>query len=336
MSAMQSEGGVINGGAADAAPLLSVIIPCYNAAPYIVESLESALAQTLKSIEVIVVNDGSPDTEEFERLLRPYEGKFVYLKQENRGLSGARNTAIRAARGKYIGLLDADDAWMPRYAEEQVRRLEADPNIDVLYPDAVLFGEVEEEGHTYMEKCPSVGDVSFGSLLREECHVMICVTMRRDTCVRLGMFDENLRSVEDFDLWLRVLNSGGTIRYYREPLARHRKRKGSLSANALAMGNYMLKVLDKSRANMTLAPNDLHDLDTSRRLIVARMQIEQGKEALKNGDYRTSLDKIQQANTHYRSLKLNFLGILLRVAPSLVRNAFEKRESKTERLKTAS
>ncbi len=84
---------------ASGAERVSVIIPAYNVAPYIAQTLNSVFAQTKSAFEVIVVNDGSPDTAELEEVLRPFRDRIVYLKQENRGLSGARNTGIRAATG---------------------------------------------------------------------------------------------------------------------------------------------------------------------------------------------------------------------------------------------
>src|SRR6266702_399564 len=103
------------------APAVSVIIPAYNVARYIGETLESVLAQTFTDYEVIVVNDGSPDTEEFERAIEPYLSRIRYLKQENRGASVARNTGLQAAGGEFIAFLDADDLWLPNYLEAQMK-----------------------------------------------------------------------------------------------------------------------------------------------------------------------------------------------------------------------
>ena len=119
-------------------PLVSVIIPAYNVAKFIGEALNSAFAQSFKDYEVIVVNDGSPDTPELERTLAPYLPRIVYLKQENRGVSAARNAGINAARGSLIAFLDGDDVWLPHYLEVQVKRIQADPSIDVLYPNVVM------------------------------------------------------------------------------------------------------------------------------------------------------------------------------------------------------
>src|SRR5947209_18801381 len=112
----------VEGRRADDAPAVSVIIPAYNAAQYIGEALDSVFAQTFTDYEVIVVNDDSPDTAELERALAPYRERVVYIKQENRGPGGARNTAILKARGECVALLDSDDVWLPTFLAEQMER----------------------------------------------------------------------------------------------------------------------------------------------------------------------------------------------------------------------
>jgi glycosyltransferase involved in cell wall biosynthesis len=104
-------------------PLISVVIPAYNAAVYIGPTLETVFAQTFTNFEVIVVNDGSPDTAALESGLGPYRSRIRYIRQENRGPSGARNTAIRDARGTYIAFLDSDDVWLAQHLERQVAML---------------------------------------------------------------------------------------------------------------------------------------------------------------------------------------------------------------------
>ncbi len=95
--------------------VVSVIIPAYNAAGLISETLQSVFAQTYRDFETIVVNDGSPDTAALEAVLRPFADRLVYLRQENRGVSAARNAGIRAAQGRYVAFLDSDDLWEPGF-----------------------------------------------------------------------------------------------------------------------------------------------------------------------------------------------------------------------------
>src|SRR5215467_1463918 len=107
------------------APSVSVIIPAYNTARYIGEALDSVFGQTYRDFEVIVINDGSPDTEALEAVLRPYLDRIVYLKQENRGPAAARNLGIHQARGEYIAFLDSDDCWVEEYLARQMSMFDA-------------------------------------------------------------------------------------------------------------------------------------------------------------------------------------------------------------------
>ena len=99
----------------ESSPLVSVIVPAYRAAPYIAETIDSILAQTFCGYEIIVVNNGSPDTEDLERALHPYRGRIESIVQENRGQAGGRNTGIRHSRGEFVAFLDQDDQWEPQF-----------------------------------------------------------------------------------------------------------------------------------------------------------------------------------------------------------------------------
>src|ERR1700675_1256078 len=105
-------------------PRVSVIIPCYNTARFVAQALESVFAQIYSDYEVVVVNDGSPDTVELERVLAPWADRIVYVKTDNNGLAGARNNGIRVARGEFIALLDSDDAYDLNYLDAQIRALD--------------------------------------------------------------------------------------------------------------------------------------------------------------------------------------------------------------------
>src|SRR5437016_10401011 len=104
-------------------PLISAVIPSYNYGHFITDAIESALGQTYPHVEIIVVDDGS--TDDTREQLAPYSERVCYIHQENGGLSAARNTGIRAAKGEWIALLDADDVWHPRKLELQMNCLAA-------------------------------------------------------------------------------------------------------------------------------------------------------------------------------------------------------------------
>src|SRR6516225_4148511 len=114
-------------------PTISVVIPAYTCAASIGAALESVFSQTFREFEVIVINDGSPDTPQLERALTTYQERIQYIRQENAGPSSARNRGIRQARGKYVAFLDSDDFWFPRHLENQINLLLGDPSLHFVY-----------------------------------------------------------------------------------------------------------------------------------------------------------------------------------------------------------
>lgn len=307
-------------------PLVSIIIPAYNVAEFIGEALDSVLAQTFTDYELIVINDGSPDSEALERALAPYMSRIVYLKQENRGVSAARNTGITAARGPLIAFLDADDTWLPNYLEVQVARIQADPTIDVLYPNVIMFGGSSEAGEEFMTICPSSGEVTFERLLSQECNVSNCSIARRETIVRAGLFDESLRSVEDFDLWLRVVKEGGRIAYHRDVLARYRRRTGSLTADPISLSQHVIKVLEKVKRTMTLTPSERATVELHQQRFHALLNFHEGKRAFFLGDTAGAIDGLTEANRFFRNRKTAITLMMLRVAPRLLLRAYDLRD----------
>jgi GT2 family glycosyltransferase len=315
--------------ATDRVPAVSVIIPSYNCAAYLDETLRSVWAQTFTDYEVVVVNDGSPDSEELERVLEPYRDRIAYIRQENRGLAAARNAAIRVARAPLIALLDSDDAWEPDYLAVQVGALRRDPGLDVIYPDAVIVGDVPEAGRTYMELCPSRGEVTFERLALQQCNAMVSVTARREAIVRAGMFDESLKVSEDFDLWLRLTRQGGRIAYHRRPLVRYRRRPDSLSSDPIRIARGALRVLDKAERTMALTASETEAVGRARRKLIAQVRLVEGKRALRDGDTQGARAALHEANLVFKRGKIWLALLLLRMAPRLLVRATRLREQLT-------
>src|SRR5215813_12962257 len=218
-------------------PTVSVIIPAYNAAPFIGETLRSVFAQTLSCLEVIVVNDGSPDTGALESEIAPYREQLNYIIQENRGASAARNVGVQAAQGDFIAFLDADDIWLPDYLAEQLQFIH-ETGADLVCADAVVFDESGVESETYMEAltndCSDTGRVSFSGLIRGEQNLITSgIVTKREPVVAAGLFDESLRNAQDFDLWIRMTLRGLHLSFQRTPLLRYRNREGSLSGDSI-------------------------------------------------------------------------------------------------------
>src|SRR4030088_1787091 len=137
-----------------ASPRVSIIIPSYKTADLIAACLDSVFAQTFQDFEAIVVNDGSPDTPELEKVLQPYLDRIVYIKQVNKRAAGARNTAIARARGEFLAVLDSDDTWLPMHLESQMKQFDADPTLCLVYSNAVFTGNPAREVE-FMQRCPS-------------------------------------------------------------------------------------------------------------------------------------------------------------------------------------
>src|SRR5947209_14193557 len=207
-------------------PDVSVVIPAYAVAAYIVEAIDSVMVQASKlAVEIIVVNDGSPDTQALEKVLEPYRDRIVYVKQENGGVSSARNAGIRAAHGEWLGFLDGDDAWLPDYLDAQFAALGARSHADMVFGNAILFGDTPLTGECIVPSSQRGGEITFLKAVSGECTISYCAVVRREIVIRAGLFDTKLRGSEDFNLWLRVLKIGGRIMYHRKPIYRYRRRE---------------------------------------------------------------------------------------------------------------
>lgn len=307
-------------------PTVTVVIAAYNASRYIAQTLDSVKAQTFTDYEVIVVNDGSNDREELERILHSHPLPIVYISQENRGVSAARNAAIRIGRGEFYTQLDSDDQWTPDYLEVQLGILQDNPDVALVYPNATIIGDTANDDVEFMKMSPSEGEVTFETLLLQKCIVMTSVTARMDVIREAGMFDESIRSCEDFDLWLRIVKSGGRIVYHRRPLVLYRRHEGSLSSDRVWMTRHLLAVYEKSASAFNLTPAETEILKEQIASTRAKLRLFEGKRALTTGGAHAALAHFQEANEHLRSPKLSLVIVLLRHLPRLVIWVFTERE----------
>lgn len=188
-------------------PTFDIIIPAYNAAHYLPTAIESVVAQTFEDWRILLVDDGSTDntSEIASSFVQQLGPKLQYIRQENRGLPGARNTAIRHSSAELLALLDADDIWLPCRLSESLKCFRDRPQVGLAYgfiqridpQGAVIdtFAERQQHGegriapYIYMRRidlpCPTI-------------------TFRKKCVDEVGLFDESLRATEDRDLWLRI------------------------------------------------------------------------------------------------------------------------------------
>lgn len=304
------------------APLVSAIIPAYQAADFISEAVESALAQRFTDREVIVVNDGSPDTERLEAVLEPYADRIVYLVQENGGPSLARNHGILHARGELVAFLDADDAWDPGFLEAQVGYLRDHPAIALVYSDARYFGDSHLSGRTFMSACPSRGAATLENLLAGRCQVLTSsVLARKRSLIDAGLFDPAESWGEDYDLWLRVAKGGGRIGYQPRVLAKKRVHSASLGADPLKLQEGGLRVLRKFARRDDLTPSEKTALARRLTQMQALRDLTLGKARLAAGDFAGARTAISAANEHFDTPKLGLALLAMRIAPRLLARA---------------
>jgi glycosyltransferase involved in cell wall biosynthesis len=177
--------------------LVSVVIPCYKQAHFLGDAIESVVAQTYPHYEVIVVDDGSPDATAEAASRYP---DVRYIRQENRGVSAARNTGLRHSRGTYIVLLDADDRLLPHHFETSLGVFRQQPGLGLVCGDFRWFGA---EGTWHRHTCSDEPD-QYGALLRSGFIWTHTVMVKREVIMAVGGFREGLISGEDRDCWLRI------------------------------------------------------------------------------------------------------------------------------------
>ena len=151
---------------------------------------------------------------------------------------------VMAARGRYVAFLDADDRWYPDFLDRQVSYLDDHPHCALVYADARIVGESALAGYRFMERTPSKGAVTLLSLVEQRCNVILStVVARRTAIMSAGMFDEGLRSGQDFDLWLRLALKGATLEYQPIVLGERRVPRDGFSGGAVAELEHAMGVL---------------------------------------------------------------------------------------------
>jgi glycosyltransferase involved in cell wall biosynthesis len=304
------------------APFFSVVIPAFNAAHHIVDALTSVFAQTISGYEIIVVNDGSADTEHLERELEPYLNQVIYVAQKNGGPAAARNTGIRRATGEYIAFLDSDDQWLPQHLSRMKKVLLENPTLDLVYGDAVNFGDGVVEGTTTMESNPSEGLATFESLVLGRCTVIgSTVVARRQSLVDAGLFDESLVQGEDFDLWARLAYRGGRIDYQRSVQTRRRIHQGNLTADIIGSFEGQARVLRKLMTELDVSDRLKAQMEEEVHKCNAAIALERSKQLIVDRRYKEAITELKRANTTYRSPKLQLVLCVLHIVPQLVRHA---------------
>ncbi|MGG6293243.1 glycosyltransferase family 2 protein [Leptolyngbya sp. AN02str] len=231
-------------------PQITVVIPAYNAMRYLPAAVDSVLNQTFTDFEILIVDDGSSDQVRSwaSQLSDP---RIRLISQPNQGLSGARNTGILQAQGDYVAFLDADDLWAPSKLEKQLRQFQERPELGLVH---TWMEFIDESGKSTGRVMKSFAEGDTWNVLAER-NVIACpsVIVRRSCFDQVGMFDCQLRSLEDWDMWIRIA-AQFPFAVVPEPLAYYRQTPGSMSKNCVVMEQSFYIVIDKTFAQ---APAEL-------------------------------------------------------------------------------
>jgi glycosyltransferase involved in cell wall biosynthesis len=318
-------------------PVVSVLIPAYGVAPYIAETLSSVFAQNFSQpFEVIVVNDGSPDTAEFEKAIAPFRDRIVYIDQPNAGPSAARNAALRMSRAPLIALLDGDDVYLPEYLRVQTEMLAANPDAVLVYGDMEVFGGSYRDGRRLADLNKETEPPSLEALIRGTATVINTPMIRREAILAAGGWDETIRHSEDYDLWLRIAAGGGKLLRHSTLVARYRLRPDSLSSNVNRMFEGQIHAFEKLLRNAALSPALATLLE--RRIETARGDIAfySGKHAFREGNAASAAAHFTEALKYRRSPKLWMVARLLTTCPWLLYAAFSLRARLSSRYRHSS
>jgi len=306
-------------------PLVSVVIPAYRCAQYIAQGVASVFDQSFKNLELIVVNDGSPDTSLLESELERYRQKIRYLKQQSRGPSAARNAGIQEARGKYVAFLDGDDYWRPGHLSKLMTLFQQNSALELAYCDCILLKN-EKLDARYFDLQAQAAVVNFDSILVEDSAIPTStVVASREALLRVGLFDESIRRCEDFDLWLRLAFQGAPMAYHTDAEVVHRVNDAGLSANSLAMKTDRIRVYQKAAETLPITQKQRQTIQQIVAGIQAEGLVEKMKSALQAGDYRSARELAAQASKVYGNWKFSLAQFLLRAAPSVLRQLYVAR-----------
>lgn len=310
-------------------PVVSVIMPAFNVEPYVGDAIRSALAQTYGDFELIVVDDGSKDgTAQVVKDLARQDARIHLVQQSNRGLAGARNSALRAARGEFFALLDSDDLWEPQFLAEQLAILRARPEVDIVTGNGWYLGGLKhgQLARPYPDTRP---DPVLASIIGDEWSVFIMSVVRRRVYTAIGPFDEAMRSNEDYDFWLRAALADCRFTRNDRPLGHYRVRTDSLSASNVRMLRGILQVYTKLRPAIAKHPREMDILQRQISRFEAELLAAEARLAIEIADFEAARDYLGALHARRGGAALGVAHFLARWAPSMLKRVVRLKKPRT-------
>lgn len=217
---------------------VSIVIPYYKHIKFIEQTITSALAQTYENIEVVVVNDGSPD--DFDKIIQPYlrHPKLKYIYQQNGGVCSARNTGIRHASGQLILTLDCDDVMLPGWVEDAVAMLTSDRDL-ITTPYEYYNSDLVPMNFTWVPHTPVGNEILYNNTVGSSS--LYFKTLWEEA----GGYDENFLYLEDWEYWIRMWKIGANIKVLPQSMVKFRRHEENHSDAFNSISNFFLRQLKK-------------------------------------------------------------------------------------------
>jgi len=206
---------------------ISIIIPVYNSA-YILETIESIINQTYKNYEIIVIDDGS--SIDIPKIISKYMDKIIYLRQENSGISNARNKGISISKGDWIAILDHDDTWSPDKLERQIKLIEDDTSLGLVYSNADIINKDGYIIKKYFDECKPYKGMVFKEYFCNNFTPASTVMISKKVLNDVGLSSPNYKMIPDYELFSRVIRKY-KIDFVDVPLAKIRKHDTNVTNN---------------------------------------------------------------------------------------------------------
>lgn len=256
MSASASTGARTDLGALaeEPAPLVSIVIPVYNGATYLEEAINSALRQTYKNIEVIVINDGSTDSGETESVALSFGDRIRYFSKPNGGVASALNRGVQEMRGQYFSWLSHDDLYLPEKVQTQVEMLKGFPQDTICYSDFIArFEDTGRETEIRLDPGPS-GQFRYFITAKNALHGCTLL-IPRAAFDQHGLFREDLKTTQDYECWFRMARTFNFV-HLAKPLVVGRQHTGQGSVRMRTLARKECNALF-SRFVKDLLPDEL-------------------------------------------------------------------------------
>jgi len=236
-------------------PRISAIIPTFNRAHLLPRAVDSILSQTLPPHSVIIVDDGSTDGT--EKLIKKNYPEIKYLKQDNLGVSAARNAGITATSCEWLAFLDSDDEWLPEKLARQMEVLNLAPAMKICHSDEIWIRNGKRVNP--LKKHSKSGGWMFKKALPICCISPSSAMIHRSVFDNVGLFEESLPACEDYDLWLRITSSYPVLYISEKLVVKHGGHQNQLSEKYWGMDRFRIQALENIILSGNLSDENLND-----------------------------------------------------------------------------